>query len=993
MHISLFRKLITLFYIGFPYLLAAQTTFPSNGAPDHRKGRYLFTNAHIIHRFDANPVKGYLLIENGKVISTGAGEIKDSAAVVVDVQGGYIYPGFIDLYSTYGIEQNKPAGMSEKPQLLTKREGAYAWNDALKTDFRAHEAFKPDKKAAGEYLAQGFTTVLTRRADGISRGSSVLVSLSDNPAHEVILKKVAAHEMSFNKGSSTQNYPGSLMGCIALIRQAWYDARWYAGSKPAEVNLSLEKWNELENLPVFFESGNWQNHLRAQKICAEFGASIIVKGSGDEYRRADALKTANIPVVLPLNFPKPFDVEDAFIAENISLTDLKHWELAPANPAILTAKGVSIAFTLEGLKDKKDWRSMLLKAINHGLSEKDALKALTFTPAQLLGMDKQLGSLQTGFVANIVVMDKPFSDPSAAIYQTWAQGKLSFFQPFPSFISEGFYTLKVDNDSFKVRVKQEADERQLGIAYTDSTGEQYLKASSSLKDGLISIEWQKENGYFRLSGWKSGNDQYEGKGRDPKGNWVNWSMARYENLPATEDKKPENAKKQAEYGPVIYPFTAYGMESLPMAETVLFKNATVWTNEADGIMKETDVLISNGKITGIGKNLSAPAGAIIVDASGKHLTSGIIDEHSHIAISGGVNEAGKTSSAEVRIGDVIRDDDINLYRQLAGGVVAAQLLHGSANSIGGQSALVKFRWGKTPEEMKIEGADGFIKFALGENVKQSNWGDQQTVRFPQTRMGVEQVYVDHFTRAKAYAANPGGRRDLELECLAEILNKKRFITCHSYVQSEINMLMKVAERFNFRINTFTHILEGYKVADIMKKHGCGASSFADWWAYKFEVAEAIPYNAALLNEVGVVTAINSDDAEMARRLNQEAAKAVRYGGVSEEEAWKMVTLNPAKLLHLDNRTGSIKVGKDADLVLWTDNPLSIYARVIQTYVDGVKYYDVERDALLRRMITEEKARIINKMLAEKRKENITQPVVFRKDKEYHCEDIEQYFGE
>jgi adenine deaminase len=205
--------------------------------------------------------------------------------------------------------------------------------------------------------------------------------------------------------------------------------------------------------------------------------------------------------------------------------------------------------------------------------------------------------------------------------------------------------------------------------------------------------------------------------------------------------------------------------------------------------------------------------------------------------------------------------------------------------------------------------------------------------------------------------------------------------------------MKVAEQFNFRINTFTHILEGYKVADIMLKHGCGASSFADWWAYKYEVAEAIPYNAALLNEVGVVTAINSDDAEMARRLNQEAAKVVRYGGVPEEEAWKMVTLNPAKLLHLDNRTGSIKIGKDADVVLWTENPLSVYAKVLQTYVDGVKYYDVERDALLRRMIAEEKARLINKMLAEKRKENISQPVVIRKEKEYHCEDIEQYFGE
>ena len=971
----------------------AQTTFPSNGAPDHRKGRYLFTNAHIVTRFDAAPVKGYLLIEEGKVIATGAGEKSDPSAIVVDVQGGYIYPGFIDLYSTYGIEQNKPAGFAETPQLLTNRTGAYAWNDGLKTDFRAHEAFQPNAKDAADYLSNGFTTVLTRRTDGYSRGSGVLVSLADKPAHEVIFKKAATHEMSFSKGSSTQSYPSSLMGAIALIRQAWYDARWYASQKPQELNISLEKWNELEKLPVFFESSGWQNHLRAQKICAEFGATIIVKGGGDEYRRVDALKAANIPVVLPLNFPKAFDVEDALVAENIALTDLKHWELAPANPAMLSAKGVPIAFTLSGLKEKKDWHSMLLKAMEYGLSEQEAIKALTYTPAQLLGMDQQLGALKPGYVASFVVMDKPFAESSSTIYQVWAQGTSAFYQPFPSLMTDGIYELKMNAETLKLKVSTEAVEQKIELATTDTSGEKWIKTTSALKEGFLSIEWLKGNGYYRLSGWKNGTDAFKGKGRDPKGDWVNWTMNRTDTLAATANKEEEKKKEKPTVGAVIYPFTAYGSETIPQATTVLFKNATVWTNEKEGIVAGMDVLISNGKIAALGKNLSAPSGAITIDATGKHLTNGIIDEHSHIAISGGVNEAGKTSSAEVRIGDVVRDDDVNIYRQLAGGVIGAQLLHGSANAIGGQSALIKFRWGKTPEEMKLEGADGFIKFALGENVKQSNWGDHQTVRFPQTRMGVEQVYVDHFSRARAYGADPTARKNLELDALYEILNKKRFITCHSYVQSEINMLMKVAEQFNFRINTFTHILEGYKVADIMKKHGCGASSFADWWAYKYEVAEAIPYNASLMNEVGVVTAINSDDAEMARRLNQEAAKVVKYGGTSEEEAWKMVTLNPATLLHMDHRTGSIKVGKDADIVLWSDHPLSIYAKPVQTYVDGVKYFDIETDAVLRKWIAAEKARLINLMLAEKRKDNLTQPVIIRKEKEYHCEDIEQYFGE
>jgi hypothetical protein len=301
--------------------------------------------------------------------------------------------------------------------------------------------------------------------------------------------------------------------------------------------------------------------------------------------------------------------------------------------------------------------------------------------------------------------------------------------------------------------------------------------------------------------------------------------------------------------------------------------------------------------------------------------------------------------------------------------------------------------------MKIKTKDGFIKFALGENVKQSNWGDRFTIRYPQTRMGVEQVFYDSFFRAKAYleewnayrslskkekakATKP--RKDLELETLAEILNSERFISCHSYSQSEINMLMHVADSMGFTINTFTHILEGYKVADKMKDHGVGASTFSDWWAYKFEVNDAIPYNGAILNEMGVVTAYNSDDAEMARRLNQEAAKAVKYGGVSEEDALKMVTLNPAILLHLDKKMGSIKVGKDADLVLWTDNPLSVYAKVKQTFVDGICLYDSKRDLLLRDVIKKERARLIQKMIKEKGRGGKTQKAGKMQEEMYKC---------
>ena len=278
---------------------------------------------------------------------------------------------------------------------------------------------------------------------------------------------------------------------------------------------------------------------------------------------------------------------------------------------------------------------------------------------------------------------------------------------------------------------------------------------------------------------------------------------------------------------------------------------------------------------------------------------------------------------------------------------------------------------------------------MGENVKQSNW--QSYNRFPQSRMGVEQLFIDYFNRAKEYdkikKTGQEYRKDLELEVLSEILNKEMFISCHSYVQSEINMLMKVAEKFDFNINTFTHILEGYKVADKMKDHGVGASTFSDWWAYKFEVNDAIPYNAAILHNVGVTTAINSDDAEMSRRLNQEAAKTIKYGGMSEEDAWKTITLNPAKLLRIDDKVGSIKIGKDADVVLWNQNPLSVYAVAEKTIIDGAIYFDKERDKMLRKEIKQERALLINMMMEEKNKGGKTQAVKRKVKTLLTCESI------
>jgi len=391
-----------------------------------------------------------------------------------------------------------------------------------------------------------------------------------------------------------------------------------------------------------------------------------------------------------------------------------------------------------------------------------------------------------------------------------------------------------------------------------------------------------------------------------------------------------------------------------------------------------------------------------MDATGRHITPGIIDEHSHLAISSGVNEGSHSSTAEVRIGDVVDPDDVGIYRALAGGVTTAQLLHGSANPIGGQAQVIKFRWGLGSEQLKFTEAPPSIKFALGENVKQSNWGDDNTVRYPQTRMGVETFMKDRFLAAreygkawKAYDAQPKKvrertvppRRDLQLEALLEILESKRFIHSHSYVQSEILMLMRLAEELGFRVQNFTHILEGYKVAPEMAKHGATASSFADWWAYKFEVYDAIPQSPCLMQKHGVVTSINSDSAEMMRRLNQEAGKSVMYCGMDEVAALKMVTINPAIQLKVDGRTGSLKRGKDADFVIWNGHPLSMYSMPEQTWVDGTPYFTLERDAELRSLINVEREALIQKILDSGAKDEDSKKG--RNDRKmWHCDDVE-----
>jgi imidazolonepropionase-like amidohydrolase len=423
------------------------------------------------------------------------------------------------------------------------------------------------------------------------------------------------------------------------------------------------------------------------------------------------------------------------------------------------------------------------------------------------------------------------------------------------------------------------------------------------------------------------------------------------------------------------------------APVILIQNATILT-VSHGNIEHGSILIKDGKIAEVGLSIKAPKDAQFIDADGQYVIPGIIDCHSHIAIDGDVNEGSISVSSIANTADVLDSDDIDIYRDLAGGVTTANVLHGSANPIGGQTIVIKLRWGQPATKLPFEGATPGIKFALGENPKHSNFGSRgSTPRYPATRMGVEETIRGAFVEARDYksewdvynkhaAAGEKNlippRHDLRLEPLVEVLEGKRYVHSHCYREDEILMLLRVAKEFGFKVRTFQHVLEGYKVADELAAAGVGASTFSDWWAYKVEAYDAIPYNAALMTKRGVIVSINSDDAEEATHLNQEAAKTIKFGGLSHDEALKLVTLNPAIQLGIDKRVGSIDPGKDADLAIYNRDPLSAYAVVQKTLIDGRVYFDRQHDISERLNLEKEKKALLDKekKAAEKKPEPV-----------------------
>jgi imidazolonepropionase-like amidohydrolase len=879
---------------------------------------------------------GVLVIRRGLI--EAAGPAADVAvpfdAEVVDGKGLVVYPGFIDLFTSAGQKpgvdrsitgKGRPVDLSETTLAATPEDN----RKGLTPEFLAADALDLNDSLAEPRRKLGFTDMLTAPAGAIATGRSALVSLTGLSRRDALLKSpVALHievasprDPSAGSGQPAQGgprgrgaagsenpYPLVLMGAVAHLRQAMSDAEHHrqrlayrkadgGPTVPDDPALEVLAQARSQAIPVWWEAETRDEIHRALDLAGEFGTTAVIVGGREAHKVVDRLKAERVPVVLRLDFPEEpkAPTEEEYRKRPQARRDVPlrilvdhhgRWKERVGTAALLAKEGVPFAIGTDGVDKLENVPARLRALIAQGLGPEKAVEALTIAAARLAGVEDRLGTLEPGKLAHVVVFSAPIQDEKARVRYTFIDGRK--------------YELKPDAQA----------------------GGRRDPAGRPGPDGTPDAKKPEA---------PAGEAKAEKRDQEPKA------------------EKKEEPPKEA-LAPFVDDATELDSDRKPRIRTggdVFIKDAVIITG-AKGTIPKGSIWIEKGRIKAIGPDLKAPEGVAVIEAAGLVAVPGAIDTHSHIAIQGGVNEFSLSIVPEVRVKDVVTGDDVSIYRAVAGGTTTARLLHGSANVIGGQDAVIKLKYGLPGRDLIVrEGPQG-VKFALGENVTRTQG------RFPNTRMGVESVIAGAFEEALAYKkqwaeyeakvaaggdkAGPPPRRDFRLEALRAMLDGSIKIHSHCYRADEILMLLRTAERYGVKVQSLQHVLEGYKVAAEIAAHGAHASTFSDWWAYKIEAYDAIPFNAMLMERAGVSTSIKSDSEELIRHLYHEAAKMVKFGGATEDQALAFVTINPARELGREDRIGSLEVGKDGDVALFNGHPLDAFSRCEMTLIEGEVYF-------------------------------------------------------
>ena len=960
----------------------ATRTQPVEGIRDNGTGYHALTNARVVAAPGRVLDNAIIVIRDGIIQEVSRDGDVPAGARIWDLSGHTVYPGFIDAHADLGMDAVPEGGDV----------GPTHWNPQVRAWFSTTANLKDEPSRRAALRSQGFGTALAVPGQGIFRGTGSVVNLGDAGVRDRVLVpdmiQAIGFQRSFELGGS---YPNSTMGTTALMKQTLMDADWYIrawdayesngrSSLPPETSEAL---GALESVvqggqPVVFETSSEEEYLRAHAIASEFGVQAWYRGSGQEYRLIDVLSGRSDPLIVPLDFPDAPDVTDPEAALNATLQDLRHWYLAPTGPAQLADAGIPFAITADGMSSINDFLPNLRIAVARGLSVDDALAALTTTPAGWLGLSRSHGTIEEGKIANLVVSEGDLFTQEAEVRDVWVQGRVYDITRPAQIDPRGTWQIASNDEwGFSAILTLEGPlnrlRGQLEIAAGPTTRFDGVvvnlsSAEAVAETGRLEVRFDGEEigyqGMILLAG-SVRDDEFFGWTSLPNGADPSFSGSRTEAYDGPE-RGAVAVNVPALDLPFIRPMMEYGVSSIPeQPDAVVVRNATIWAMGSQGRMDNADLLIRNGEVVEVGMNLDAPRGSVEIDGTGKHVTPGLIDPHIHSGVSS-VNESGFAIVPEVRMGDVVTHNNIWMYRQLAGGLTTAMIKHGSANPIGGENVIVKMRWGALPNEIRMDTETRTVKFALGENPK------RRQNRYPDTRMGTQEIIRDHFLAARDYERDwqrweeelegIPPRRDLRMEAILDILNQELLISSHGYRADEFLALVRLAEEFNFRVQTLQHGIEAYKIAPELAQSGVAAVVWSDWGGFKMEAYDATVYNARVLMEAGVTTSLHSDNSEIASRMNWEAGKLLRTG-LTEEQALSTVTIQSARAIAIDDRVGSLEPGKDGDFVVWNGNPLSQFTRPEQTWLDGRRYFSIDEDTELREQIKDERSRLIQAVLS------------------------------